>query len=70
MIYIIDFNLVLGQFIQRWSRELMQMDDVVIPWPLPHLDSLPLLHLDSFPLLYLRLYIGAPTPFLEPSWKS
>ena len=30
-----------GWFIQRWSRELTWIDDMVIPCPLLHLDSLP-----------------------------
>ena len=33
-IYTIDFNDVLGWFIQRWSRELTWIDDVVVPCPL------------------------------------
>ena len=40
-IYTVDFKVVLGRFIQRWSRELTGIDDVVIPCPLLHLDSLP-----------------------------
>ena len=35
-----------GRFIQRWSRELTRINDVVIPCP----------------LLYLGIYIAAPTP--------
>ena len=54
MIYTVDFKAVLGRFIQRWSRELTRINDVVIPCPLLHLYSLPLLH--------LGLYIAALTP--------
>ena len=41
MIYTVDFKAVLGQFIQRWSRELTRINDVVILCPLLFLDSLP-----------------------------
>jgi hypothetical protein len=37
MIYTIDSKVVLGRFIQRWSREVTRIDDVVIPCPLLHL---------------------------------
>jgi hypothetical protein len=36
-IYIVDSKAVLGRLIQRWSRELTRIDDVVIPCPLLHL---------------------------------
>ena len=51
-----------GQFIQRWSRELTWIDDMVIPCPL--------LHLDSLPLLYHGLYIAAPTPLPRAILKT
>jgi hypothetical protein len=41
IIYTVDSKVVLGRFIQRWSGELTQIDDVAIPCPLLHLDSLP-----------------------------
>jgi hypothetical protein len=41
MIYTVDFKVVLGWFIQWWSRELTQIDDMAIPCPLLHLNSLP-----------------------------
>jgi hypothetical protein len=34
MIYTINSKAVLDQFIQRWSREVMWIDDVAIPCPL------------------------------------
>jgi hypothetical protein len=37
MIYFVDFKTVLGRFIQWWSREMTQIDDVALPWPLLHL---------------------------------
>ena len=40
----------------------MRIDDVVIPCPL--------LHLDSLPLLYLVLYIAAPTPLPRAILKT
>jgi hypothetical protein len=36
-IYIIDYNVFLGRFIQRWSREVTRIDDVATPCPLLHL---------------------------------
>jgi hypothetical protein len=36
-IYTVDSKMVLSQFIQRWSREVMWIDDVAIPCPLLHL---------------------------------
>jgi hypothetical protein len=36
-IYTVDFKAVISRFIQRWSRELMRIDDVAIPCPLLHL---------------------------------
>ena len=36
-IYIVDFKAVIGQFIQRWSRELTWIDDVAMSCPLLHL---------------------------------
>jgi hypothetical protein len=36
-IYTVDSKAVLGQLIQRWSRELMRIDDMEIPCPLLHL---------------------------------
>ena len=48
-VYTIDSKVVLGRFIQRWSRELMWIDDVVIPCPLLHLDSLAA----TLPLAYI-----------------
>ena len=63
MIYTIDFKAILGQFIQRWSRELTRIDDVAIPCLLLHLDSLPLLHLDSLPpTLPCPIYNSPYTP--------
>jgi hypothetical protein len=52
-IYTVDFKTVLGRLIQRWSKELTRIDDVAIPCPLLHLDSL----LATPP----RLYIPTPT---------
>jgi hypothetical protein len=40
-IYTIDSKAILGRLIQRWSRELTRIDDVVIPCLLLHLNSLP-----------------------------
>ena len=59
-IYILDVKAVLGWFIQRWSGELMRIDDMVIPCPLLHLESLPstpprFLGLD--PLQEIHIYI-------------
>jgi hypothetical protein len=51
MIYFIDFKAVLGWFIQRWSREVMRIDDVALPWL----------------LLRLPLYKDAQTPSRSPS---
>ena len=62
-IYTVDSKVVFGRFIQRWSRELMRIDDMAIPCPLLLLESLPLT-----PLWFLgrystsSLYIAAPTP--------
>jgi hypothetical protein len=36
-IYFVDFKAVLGWFIQRWSREVTRINDMVISWPLLHL---------------------------------
>ena len=41
-IYTVDSKVVLGRFIQRWSRELTWIDDVAIPYPLLLLESLPI----------------------------
>jgi hypothetical protein len=37
-IYSIDFKAVLDWFVQWWLREVTQIDDVVVPWPLFHLN--------------------------------
>ena len=62
MIYTIDFKAVLGRFIQRWSRELTWIDDVVIPCPLLHLDSLP-------PTLPQPIY-SSPYPLPRAIWET
>jgi hypothetical protein len=36
-IYSVDSKVVLGWFIQRWSREVMRIDDMALPWPLLYL---------------------------------
>ena len=67
-IYTVDSKVVLGRFIQRWSGELMRIDDVAIPCPLLLLESLSIT-----PLRFLGrystsgLYIAAPTPSLTRS---
>jgi hypothetical protein len=50
-IYFIDFKVVLGRFIRRWSWEVMWIDDVAI----------------SLLLLDLSLYKDAQTPSKRPS---
>ena len=61
-IYTVDSKMVLGQFIQRWSRELTRIDDMVIPCTLLLLESLPI----TPPRFLGRystsgLYIASPT---------
>jgi hypothetical protein len=51
MIYFVDFKAVLDRFIQRWSREMTQIDDMALPWP----------------LLHLPLYNDAQNPSRRPS---
>jgi hypothetical protein len=36
-IYFVDFKVVLGRFIQRWSMDVMWIDDMALSWLLLHL---------------------------------
>jgi len=64
-IYTVDSKAVLDRFIQWWLGELMRIDDVVIPYPLLHLESLP----STPPRFHGRYscspYIRHPDPLLE-----
>ena len=61
-IYTIDYKVILGQLSQQWLGELTRINDVAIPCPLLHLESLPftpfkfLGRYSSFP------YIRRPKP--------
>jgi hypothetical protein len=58
-IYTVDSKVVWGQFIQWWSREVMQIDDVAIPCPLLYLpyiyQPLPPPSVDPESLIYVFL---------------